>query len=197
MHKSHSQARILTTEQAISISLTTQPGAPTCLKLQLFCEQLSEQLFAMSRILLHFSAFLINVEDLRISAARPSSRENSLRTSGQWPKLITSFAGAKWLHFDGNDSRNIMHALQKADRRQRRTTVLPALHKLYLPHPGPRHVPLSKAVVSFMTSHWRSGYPIGVEYERPCRIREPRGTVDGSAVAGDTLVVSTLSVVGL
>jgi hypothetical protein len=161
MHKSHNQARILATEHAISISLTTQPEAPTCLNLQFFIELLSEQLFAM-RLFLHFSAFLLNVEDLRISVARPTSRENSLR-SGQWPKLITSFASIKWLHFDANDSSNILRALQKADCRQRRTT---ALHKLYLPHPGLRHVPLSKAVVSFMTSYWRCGDCIGVEYER-------------------------------
>jgi hypothetical protein len=174
MHKSYSQARILSTEQAISISLT-QPGAPTCLNLQLFCELLSEQLFAMSRIFLHFTALLLNVEDLRINVARPSSRENS-HCSGQWRKLITSFAGVKWLHLDGDVSRNITRTLQKVDRRRRRATVLPTLHKLYLPHPGPRHAPLRKAVVSFMTSRWRSGCPIGVEYERPCRIREPHGT---------------------
>lgn len=55
---------------------------------------------------------------------------------------------------------------------KRSKTVLPALQKLYLTHLGPRHVPLSEAVVSFMASRWRSGYPIGVEYEHLCRISE-------------------------
>jgi hypothetical protein len=57
-----------------------------------------------------------------------------------------------------------------------RKTVLPALHKLYIPQPEPRHAPLSEATVSFMTSRRLSGHPIAVEYERLCRISELRGT---------------------
>jgi hypothetical protein len=169
MHKSLHQARVLSSEDAISISLT-QPGAPTCLKLQVFSELLSEQLSAMSRITLHFPAFLLNVEDLHISSTRPSSREDS-PYSGRWPVLINSFTGVKCLHLYGKDSTNIVRDFQGVNWRHK--TVLPALHKLYLPHPGPRHAPLRGAIVSFMTSRWRSGYPIvGVEYERICRISE-------------------------
>ena len=50
--------------------------------------------------------------------------------------------------------------------------MLPALHKLYIPQPGPHHAVLREAVVSFMTSSRLSGHPIEVEYERPCDINE-------------------------
>jgi hypothetical protein len=174
MHNSHRQACILSSDCAISLSLT-QPGALTCLKLQLFSEHLSKQLSAMSRIFLCFSAFFLNVEDLRISAMRPSSPEDSLG-SGQWLELITHFTGVKWLHLDGNDTTDIVRAFQATHWQYK--IVLPALHKLYLPHPELRHAHLSGAVVSFMTLRWRSGYPIypiGVEYERRYRISEQHG----------------------
>jgi hypothetical protein len=159
-HNSHHQACILSSDRAISISLT-QPGTPTCLKLQLLCEPLSEQLLsALLRILLNFSALFLRVEDLRISAIlRPSPADD-----GQWLKLLNSFTGIKWLHLDGYWSTDIIGAIQNADSRGQ--TVLAALHKLYLPHTGLRHAPLSEATVTFMTSRWRSGHPIGVEYER-------------------------------
>jgi hypothetical protein len=171
MQKSPHQARILSSGRAITISLT-RPGAPTCLKLQLFSERLSEQIFAMSRIVPHFSAFLLTVEDLRISATRPPSHEDSL-CRDEWPVHISSLSGVKWLHLDGKGSIDIVRALKDAYWQGK--VVLPALHKLYLPHPGSRHVPLSMSVVSFMTTRWDSGHPIGVEYERLYRISE-RGT---------------------
>ena len=174
MHQSHHQAYILSSESAISISLTQQHGAPTCLELRLFSELLSEQLSVMSQIFLHLSPFLLSVEDLRISAARPSSQEDSL-CSGRWQELITSFTGVKWLHLYGDDTTNIARALQKANSRHQ--TVLPALHKLYLPQPRPRHVPLSGDIVAFMISRWRSGYPIGVAYERLYHFRRGPGTL--------------------
>ena len=170
MHKSHHHARILTSEHAISISLT-QPGAPTCFKLRLFSEQLSEQQRVMFRIIPHFSAFFLNVEELCISATRPSNQKDSL-SSDRWPELVDSFSGVKWLHLDGNDSTNIVCALEDAYWQGK--AVLPALQKLYLPQTGPRHAPLSKAVVAFMTSRWRSGYPIGVEYRPLYRTNELR-----------------------
>jgi hypothetical protein len=172
MHKSHHQARILSSDRTISISLT-QPGAPRCLKLQLFSELLGDQLSTMSLIFLHFSSLLLDVEDLRISATRPSSQEDSLYNE-RWLDLISLFTGVKWLHFDGNDSINIVRAIKEADGGRK---PLSSLHKLYLPHPGGlHHAPLSEVVVSFMISRWDSGYPIGVEYERLCPISELHGT---------------------
>ena len=168
MHKYHQQARILSSYREISISLMQQHEVSTCLKFRLFSALLSEQLSAMSQIFRHLSPFLINVEDLRIRAARPLSPVDSL-CNGQWSGLIASFAGVKWLHFDGNGLAYIERALQKSGSRRRHKTVLvPALCKLYLPQPGFRHAPLSEAVVSFVTLRWRSGHPIGVEYERLC-----------------------------
>ena len=174
IHKSYHQARILSSERAICISMT-QPGASTCFKLRLLSELLSVQLYAMYYILPHFSAFLRNVEDLCISAARSSSIEDS-RCRGRWLELLGLFTSVKWLHLGGNDSTNIVRALQlEGVHWQPKTTVLPALYKLYVPQPGPLHAPLSEAIVSFMTSRWRSGYPIGVEYERLCHISKLHG----------------------
>ena len=171
MHKSHYQARILFSERAITISFT-RPGPLTCLKLRLLSEVLSEQLSTVFRTLPH-SAKIFNVEDLRISVTRPPNREDSL-SSRRWSKFINSFTCIKWLHLDGNSSTDLVRALQDAHLQHK--TVPPALHKLYLPHPGPHHLPLSEAVVLFMTSRGRSGYPIGVEYERLYHISEQRGT---------------------
>jgi hypothetical protein len=72
-HKSPRRADILSSEHATSISLT-RPGDPTCLKLQSHRKPLSEQLIILARILYQFSAFLFNVEDLRISVQRPSNQ---------------------------------------------------------------------------------------------------------------------------
>jgi hypothetical protein len=174
--KSHHQARILSSDDAISIS-SARPGAPSCLKLQLFSEVLSEhcQLSALLRILPYFPVFL-NVEDLHITVTKRSSPDDSHR-SGRWVEILSSFTGVKWLHLDGADSTNVFQGAELLDK-----TVLPALHKLYLPHPGPCHAPLSEAIVSFMTSHWRSGYPIGVEYECLCRISELNANGAGTSV---------------
>jgi hypothetical protein len=92
----------------------------------------------MSRVLLHLSAFLLNVEDLFISVTR---REDDVY-SRLWVELMKSFTGVKWLQLNGNDSKSVMRAFQ--DLFRHRETVLPALQKLYLPPPGLRHVPLSE-----------------------------------------------------
>ena len=181
MHKSYRRAHILSSERAISISLI-QPGAPACLKLQLFCESLSGQLFSMARICIHFSDFLFNVEDLRISATRPPRWNNSLY-SGHWLELISSFTGVKWFHVAGNLSTNVVRALRPPDRR--REIVLPALHRLYIPQPGQRHAPLREAVVSFITSRRLSGHPIWVEYEPLCHISELRRTGTTEVLSND------------
>ena len=172
LHKSHRQARMLSSERLISISLI-QPGVPTRLKLQLYCEPLRVQLFSMAQICFHFSAFLLNVEDLRINATRPSRWMDSFYI-GQWLQSINSFTGVKQFHIAGNLLNTIVRALLLPDRRPE--TVLPALQKLYIPQAGLRHEPLRNAVRSFTTSRRLSGHPIAVEYERQCHISEPCGT---------------------
>ena len=171
MHKSHHQAHIISSECGISITLT-QRGAPTCLKLRLFSDsKSSEPLSVLPLILPHLSVCFRNVEELRISTAQPPSHKDSK----QWLGLIASFRGVKWLHLDGNDSANIARAILKADSRH--LTVLPALHKLYLPQPRPPHAPLSTAVLSLMISRWRSGYFIVVGYERLHHLTRGPGTL--------------------
>ncbi|KAH9000748.1 hypothetical protein EDB83DRAFT_2682608 [Lactarius deliciosus] len=160
MHKSHRQAHILSSERSITISLI-RPGAPACLKLQSLCEPLSEQLLFLTRLCTHF-----NVEDLRISATRISG-------DLEWRDLLNSFTGVKWFRLDANLSTPIVRSLQLSDRRYK--TMLPALHKLYIPHPGPHHATLPEAVVLFMTSRGLSGRPIAVEFERLGHISGLRG----------------------
>ena len=171
MQKTHRRADILSSERAISISLT-QPGAPTCLKLQVSCEPLRGQVYSMAQICSHFSAFISRVEDLRINMARPSSGHDSVDAE-RWLDLFDSFAGVKWFHVAGNFSTDIVLALQPSERW--RNVILPALHKLCIREPGPRCTPLRKAVVSFTHSRPLSGRFLEVEYERQW-INELRGT---------------------
>ena len=162
MHKSHPQACIQYSERAMSISLT-QPGTSR-FKLRLLSNLFSERPYAKPCII-GFSAFLLNVEDLRISTTQASSQENSFYNE-RWPEHFNSFTGVRWLHLDVNNATNVVRSLQD---------MFPALYKLYLPHPGPHHAPLSEAIARFTTSRWRSGHPIGVEYEHICRLGELHG----------------------
>ncbi|KAI9450236.1 hypothetical protein BJY52DRAFT_199217 [Lactarius psammicola] len=124
----------------------------------------------MAQICIHVSAFLFNVKDLHVGVTQPSS----LRDREAWLKLFQQFGGTKRLHVAGEHSTYVVRALQQPDRW--RKTVLPALHKLYIPQPWPRHASLREAVVSFMTSCRLSGHPIAVEYEQLRHIRELRET---------------------
>jgi hypothetical protein len=171
MHSSHCRAYIISSERVISISLT-QPGVPTCLKFHLVCEPLRGQLFSMARICRSLSAFLFNIGELHISAARPSRWEDRLLNE-RWLDPINSFEGVNEFHVSGNLSTSIVRVLQLADSRCE--TVLPTLHKLYIPQPGPGHEPLTEAVVSFMISRLHSGHPIAMEYEQPHHINELHG----------------------
>ncbi|KAH9164744.1 hypothetical protein EDB89DRAFT_2233787 [Lactarius sanguifluus] len=171
IHKSHRRADILSSERAISISLT-RPGAPTRLKLQVLCNTSRSQSLFISLICRYFSAFLCRVEDLRINTARPSSGQDDSNRK-QWSELIRRFRGAKWFHVTGDDSTNVVGALQLSD--ERHETVLPALHKLCIREPELRYAPLQEAVVPFMHSCRLSGRFIAVEFERPCT-NEVRGT---------------------
>jgi hypothetical protein len=169
MDKSLHQGHIISSGRAITISLT-QPEAPTYFKFRLLSSLPSERLSTMFRTLPHFSTFFLHVKDLRISATRPSSQEDRC----DWSELINSFTGVKWLHLDGDGWTSVVRAVNRPHWRDE--TVLPALHKLSLPQPRSRHAPLNGDVVSFMTSSWRSGCPIGVEYESLCHISELPGT---------------------
>jgi hypothetical protein len=174
MHKLHRRAHFLFSELAVCISLVQLGGAPTCIKLQVFCEQLSEQLYSMARICIDFSAVLSNVEDLRISVTRQSNWGDVMG----WLMLINSFTGVKWLYVSENISTDIVTALQVPNRWGK--TPLPALHRLFISisesQPGPRPVHLSEANASFMTSRRLSGHHIRVEYELLRHIDDLHGT---------------------
>ena len=170
--KSHRRADILSSESAISISLT-QPGALACLRMQVYCEPLSGQVYSMAQICSHFPAFISRVENLHINVMRPSSSRQDGVKAGRWLDLFESFMGVKRFHVAGNFSTNILLALQPSE--SWRKTVLPALHKLRIREPESRCVPLRKAVVSFTYSRRLSGRFLEVEYERQW-IHGHRGT---------------------
>jgi hypothetical protein len=160
MHKSHSQVHIWSSEHAISISCT-QPGARTCINLQVFCKRLSDQLSFMSRILIQLPAFHSDVEDLHISETRKARGEDSRL----WLEPFNSFTSVKWIHVTANLSTDIVYVLRSGKSIK---SLLPALQKLYIvqPHWQPRHEPLGIMVVLFMTSRWLSGHHVAVEYVR-------------------------------
>jgi hypothetical protein len=169
MQKSYQQADILFSERSVSISLT-QP-TPMYLKFQVFCESFSQQLLSITAICSQISTSLSCVNELRVKVMRQPSRQDDPE---QWLRLIRSFRGIKWCNVTGN-SPDFVLALCCWKSDQRREAVLPALQKLYISQPGPRHEPLREAVVTFMTSRQLSGHPIVVEYERLCHMSDLRG----------------------
>lgn len=163
LHRSYRRARILSSENAVSVSLI-QPGAPTRLTLELFCKRFSEQLSFVTHVFIRLSAILSNVEDLHIGAMQPSSWQGD-NYRKLWRGVIHRFEGEKRFHLAVMDHpTNIVFAVQLSE------AVQPALRKLYIPQPGPRNVPLREALVSLMTSRRLSGHPIAVEYEQLCQI---------------------------
>jgi hypothetical protein len=170
MQKLHRKAEVLFSESSVSLSLT-QPGAPTCLKVQVLCEPLGGQVYSMVQICSHFSAFLSRVEDVHISTTQPSSGHDN--NCEQWLKLIRRFGGAKRLHLAGDHSTNVVRALPLLD--ERGENVLAALHKLCIREPEPHYAPLREAVVPFIQSYRLSGHCIAVEYNG-LWTNEPHGT---------------------
>ena len=107
MHKSPRRADIQSSEHDITICLT-QPGVHTCLRLKLLCEPLTTQLSSLARICIQFSAFLLNVEDLRIIVERQPRRDDGPDDELWLLETLSVFVGVKWLQVSGNLSRNIV-----------------------------------------------------------------------------------------
>ena len=169
MRQSHSRAHILFSEDFISLSLM-QPGAPTCLRLQLLCKSLFVQHRSTARICVEFSPFLLNVRDLRISVARPDIRETAHLEL--WSEILYPFTGVTRLHLDPDCLTNAMRVLLSSERKHQNVVpvLLPILRKLYIPQAAHQsHVPLAESVVSFITSRRRSGHLVEV-YEQSCEI---------------------------
>ena len=162
VRKSPLRADILLSESSVSISLI-QP-LPSCLKLQVICEPSSQKMLSISRFWSLFSTFFLCVEDLRIKAKRLSSSQDGLNL---WMEVIRSFRATERFHLAGDFSTDFAHALKILLSQLGPESVLPALRKLYISQPGPRHAPLRLAVVSLMVSRRLSGHLIEVEYERP------------------------------
>ena len=169
-HRSHHGPHILSSEPTISTSLS-QPGAPIRLKLASVREPLHIQISTKAQICLDFSPFHFNYEeDLCIGRTGPSVRMDSSHGRG-FLELLNQ--GKKFFHLNMNHSINIVHTLQPLETQSRREGMIPALHRLYIPQPGPHHAVLREAVVSFMILRRLSGHPIEVEY---ARLNEQRDT---------------------
>ncbi|KAH9057855.1 hypothetical protein EDB87DRAFT_1628567 [Lactarius vividus] len=164
MQRSHLRAEILSSERAISVSIT-QPEASTRLELQVSCEPLSQQFSCLAEICDGLSAFLRGVERLRIISTQPPRGQDD-SDDEEWAQLIYPFRGATSVHVASEYSTNILHALRLSYK------LLPALHKLYIAQPRPRRAHLREAVASFMTSRRLSGHSVAVE----CHISEMHGT---------------------
>ena len=123
----------------------------------------SQQLFSITEICSHFSALLLSVEDLRISATRPSSGQDN-SDHEQWLRLIHRFKCAKWLYVAGDPSTNSVFSLPLSDTG--RATLLPALNRLCITEPALHNAPSPNAVASVPDSRRLSGRLKGVEYER-------------------------------
>ena len=159
MLKSHRQANILSSENAISISFT-QPEVPLRLELQISCKLLARQLSCMAQICIGLFSFLRGVEDLCISVTRTKSEQDD-GGHDEWLELTRPFIGTKWVHVVGEHSTILVLALQYTHER-----MLPAICKLRIREPEPRYAPLRDAVALFMHSRWRLGHIIALEYER-------------------------------
>ena len=158
--RSHCRGEILSSEHSISV-LFTKPDAPTRLELQVSCKDLARQLSYMAEICNGLSAFLVGMEHLRICVTQPLSWWDDEERHGWW-MLIQLFRGTKWVHVSGDQSTNIVLALNLPQYE----AVLPALHKLCVREPEPHYAPLQEAAVSLIHSRRLEGHIIGVEYER-------------------------------
>ena len=172
MHKSHRRVDIRAFANAVSISFI-QPGASTRIKLEVFCEPISTQLPTMARIVAPFSASLLDLEDLEISATPfmrnygPTFMWEYELYHRSWLELLNTFTRVKWLYVSASVAKNLLTdiaiALQLPDKRSE--PVLPAWHKLYITQPGPHPMSWREGMVALMTSRMLSGHPIAVEYE--------------------------------
>ena len=158
IHKSPRRADILSFEDDITISLT-QPGVHTRIRWEFYGAPPS----TMARICIQFSAFLFNVEDLRIHGKQPSPRNDGPYNERWLPETVHLFIGVKWLQVSGNLSCDFVNFLQR--RHWRRESVLPALHKIHVLQPGPCHASMREAIESLLASRRLSGHHIAVEYE--------------------------------
>lgn len=160
MQKSHLQAEVLFSDDAISISFS-QPGALMYPKLRISIRPSNWQLFSIFELCNRLSALLFGVEELHIHATRLSSGQDKMNCE-DWAKLIHLFGGTRRIHIGGKLSTDIVLSLEL----YRTPTLLPSLHTLCIREPWSRYAPLREAVVSLMVCHRCSERRLQVEYER-------------------------------
>ncbi|KAH9034427.1 hypothetical protein EDB84DRAFT_1487007, partial [Lactarius hengduanensis] len=158
------RADIISSADAISITIT-QPGAPrTWLGLKISCEQLDWQLSSISQICDHFSTFLFSVKDLGIGTTRLSSVPNDV-DGEHWLRLIRAFDGVKDFRLVGELGTDVFRALCPADEGPK--IVLPALRYLYAQGPVFECGPSRDSVESFLSQRQLSNHPVQVYYGSP------------------------------
>ena len=152
------RADVQTSARAISVCCS-KPGAPSQLNLQISWEQLDWQLSSLTQICDHFSPFLRQVHDLRISSNRSLSEKTDVDMQ-QWRDLMHAFGGMKDFHV-GAHAKDILWALFSADNAPiTGTTILPTLRSLRVDEYIPILGPLLEAKESFIASRRLSGCPV-------------------------------------
>ena len=162
IHNTHRQAEILTSERAVSISIS-HPRALTRLELGISCEQFDWQLACLAQICTHFSPFLLRIEYLDISTTRPSSLQGDVG-GDQWVELIRSFGSAKRFRVAEELATSILPFLSSTDDDGEHEVWLPALRTLRISGVDwtGAGLPVEEAVESFTKSRQLSGSPIEV-----------------------------------
>ena len=115
MHTSLSRAKVETSADAISISLTNS-YASTPLRFQISCKQLNWQLSCMAQICDRISPFLFHVGELGIHVAQPPDEQDDV-DGEQWLDLLHSFkfGAAESFRVNGELTAGILCALGPAN----------------------------------------------------------------------------------
>ena len=164
-----SQADIMSSQSAISITFNQSEALGTRLKLQVSCEQFDWQLFSMSQICDHFSSLLFSIENLGVETVGPPSLPDGMDDE-QWLRVIRAFGGAKDFRVASELATDISRALRLAD--EGHEIVLPALRNLHVLHPLSTDGPQWDSVESFVTQRRLSSLPIQV-YVQPLSSKTP------------------------
>ena len=157
--KSPGKANIESSTHDISISISFTEPSDSRLQLQISCKQLDWQLSSMAQVCHQFSPFLSRVNDLCINTAHPSSGQDDV-DSERWMELVGSFSGAREFSLAGELPAEILCALCPTDGGH--PAVLPTLRMLRVEKHMTANEPSWRAVRSFNTMRWLSGFPVRV-----------------------------------
>ena len=160
MQKSHGRADIISSDCAVSMSLTrSRPPTRLLLGITGTYLMLDWMLSSMARICDHFSQSLLSVRDLRIESRDSSHGRNAI--SEKWMEIIRSFSSVGRFHVAGERAAGILQALQPTVG-EVTSGALPALTNLYVM--GPRTGALHYAIQAIINPRKLSGSPIVGKY---------------------------------